>query len=64
VEEVTHRIGVVPGQVATFLIVSTEVDSHLTYGSSDHLHYVQVRVFLRDAILEYFDIFDHDNVGG
>jgi hypothetical protein len=40
------------------------VDADLTYSSSHHLHYVQVRVFLRDAVLEYSDVFDYDNVSG
>jgi hypothetical protein len=33
-----------------------------THSSSNHLHDIQVRVFLGDAILESSDIFDYDDV--
>src|SRR6266404_1363969 len=59
----THRIGVAPEATISHC-VTQESRCDSTYSSSDHLHYVQVRVFLRHAILEYSDVFDYDYVSG
>jgi hypothetical protein len=44
--------------------IPRKVEVNQTHSSSNHLHDIQVRVFLGDAVLEYSDVFDYDDVSG